>query len=210
MSWSWQSRIFNRMQIALPLLVTNFQLDLSNKDEFFSKFNFWIIASSTGFNDVALVDFWGRQFGPRLIVYSELLKTRTHYWTWDDTNICPSLSDMFLYCRLYPFTLFTYWKTEKLNSISSYSKAKRDKNLLKTIIFSLKSCRSATIGCTRKTTGFTKCCSWMETLCKHPSIFKIMDMESDLSEGFLTYILRGVPAMCSCVLEMWKLVWNWK
>lgn len=37
-----------------------------------------------------------------------------------------------------------------------------------------------------------------------------MDIESDLSEGFLTYILRGVPAMCSCVLGMWKLVWNWK
>lgn len=144
------------MQIVLPLLVTKFQLDVSNKDEFFCKFNSWIIASSTGFNDVPLVDFWGRQVRPRLIAYSEHLKTRTHYWTWDDTNLCLSLLNMFLYCRFYPFTLFTYWKTEKSNSNSSYWKAKMGNNLLKTVIFSLKSCRSATIGCTCKTIGFTK------------------------------------------------------
>lgn len=84
------------MQIALPLLVIKFQSDLFNKDEFFCKFNFWIVASSTGFNDVALVDFWGMQVRPKLIAYSEHLKTRTHYWTSDYINLCLSLSHISL------------------------------------------------------------------------------------------------------------------
>lgn len=48
---------FSGMQRALHLMVSKFQLDLYNEDEFIHKFHFWLNASSTGFNYMVPADF---------------------------------------------------------------------------------------------------------------------------------------------------------
>lgn len=52
-----QVTMFSRMQIALHLIVSKFQLHLYKKNNLFHKFHFWLNASSTGFNDIAPADF---------------------------------------------------------------------------------------------------------------------------------------------------------